>query len=184
MTIQITGGLVAQGGMTFQTGAGGGGSTILVITPNDFASYAVNQNVAAGGGNGTGGYYYSGSGNLVDPFYRLQSPNPGTRDRIIASFAAASLDINHVYVFDASFYEESFDMVNYYPGATRKMRISFETSTNRFYVLAIEEGNTNWTPDPYMGTALSGQFVFPLTINLATGVQNNTSGNNGAGDWC
>lgn len=166
------------------TQGGGGGSTTLVITPNDFASYAVNQNVAAGGGSGTGGYYYSGSGNLVDPYYRLQSPNTGTRDRIIDSFAAASLNINHVYVFDASFYEESFDGVNFSAGATRKIRISFETSTNRFYVLAIEEGNANWTPDPYMGTALSGQFVFPLTIDLTTAVQNNTVGNSSAGDWC
>jgi hypothetical protein len=182
--IQIGAGISIGAGIGIgPTQGGGGGSTTLVITPNDFASYAVNQNVAAGGGAGTSGYYYSGSGNIIDPYYRLQSPSPGTRDRIIASFAAASVNINHVYVFDASFYQESFDGVNFSAGATRKIRISFETSSNWFYVLAIEESNANWT-DPYTGTALSGQFVFPLTIDLTTAVQNNTIGNNTAGDWC
>lgn len=182
VSVALTGSMTITGAVNI--GAGGGASTSLVITSSDFANHGTNN---GSGGSltaaNTNGYNYSGTGNLIDPFYVLSNPNTGTATRIQNAFTAAGLDINHVYVFDATFYLENLG-AGQQAGTSRKVRISYYVPTNNLFVLAVDESNANWTTGPYSGTALSGQFTFPLTINVSSGVQNNTNGNSTAGDWC
>jgi len=180
--IQFGQGITVGAGITI--GNVGGGSTTLVITANDFANYSTNN---GGGGSltaaNTNGYNYAGGGDLVNPYYVLSNPAGGTVTRIQNAFTAAGLDINHVYVFDATFYLENLG-AGQQTGVSRKVRMSYYVPSNNFYVLAVDETNTNWTSDPYLGTALNGQFSFPLTINVSSGVQSQTSPGGGSGDWC
>jgi hypothetical protein len=166
-------------GITVEGGVGiGGGITLgasgpsLTITSADFTW--------GSGAGGTTEYITPGGGNLICPFYSMNSSVGSVVTRITDFFTACGYDIDTSYVFHATFASATPSGGSLTTPYQCLVRADWARYSDQFELAVIDQSNPNWTTGiPNQSTQLQGTFTLPVTLTPYT-----PTTSMGPSNWC
>ena len=145
-------------GITIETGISiGADGPSLTITSADFTYGA--------GAGGTTEYITNGGGDLICPFYWLNTPVGSIATQIVNFISACGYNPNDSYVFRATFASATPAGGGLTTPYSCLVRADWNTVSGQLDLTVIDQSNPNWTSgNPSAGTMLQGTFTLPVTL--------------------